>query len=967
LSNPSRRLILTNLSRRSLDNRDRIQVIFETYLGKRNLLKPIASNETLTQGLMSKRIPFVDDLESYAQDIVETVREPLLMLDTTLRVRSANRAFYQTFQVTSEDTENRLIYELGNGQWDIPDLRTLLEDVVPKSQVFNDFELEHTFPFIGRRVMLLNARKLRPGSHAELLVLAMEDVTEKRRAEADLKAIETYAQNIVDTVREPLLILDATLRVRSGNRAFYQTFQVSLDETENRLIYELGNGQWDIPDLRTLLEDIVPKSSVFNDFELEHDFPAIGRRVMLLNARKLQAGHHGELLVLAMEDVTERRRAEADLKAIETYAQNIVDTVREPLLILDTTLRVRSGNRAFYQTFRVSLAETENRLIYELGNGQWDIPDLRTLLEDIVPKSSFFNDFELEHDFPAIGRRVMLLNARKLQAGHHGELLVLAMEDVTERRRAEEDVAKAKEAAENANKTKSLFLANMSHELRTPLNAILGYSEMLHEEALELNLASFASDLEKISASGKHLLALINDILDLSKIEAGKMDLYLEDFDIAKMIDEVASTIQPIVDKNSNSLLINLALDLGEMHADQIKVRQGLYNLLSNAVKFTHEGNVTLEATRQSMDGADWIVFQVTDTGIGLSPVQTLKLFKDFTQADASTTRKFGGTGLGLALTRRFCQMMGGDVTVYSVVGKGSVFTIKLPAVVSEPEPVYQADEPTSDGVLTFANNGGIDVSEPLPPSTNCVLVIDDDPAQRNLLHRFLSKDGFNVRTASGGEVGLRLAKQLRPIAITLDVMMPEMDGWTVLSELKADPVLCNIPVIMLTMVDDPDRGFTLGATEYATKPVDRQYLLKILRKYIAPNVPCPVLLVEDDDATREITRKILEKEGLKVSEAINGQLALESVRNELPCLILLDLMMPEMDGFQFIERMRSDPNWRTIPIVVLTAKDLDDEDRLRLNGSVETILLKTSYTRDELLRQVRELLADCTVTAKGS
>src|SRR5271169_1530206 len=320
--------------------------------------------------------------------------------------------------------------------------------------------------------------------------------------------IQNYAQNIVDTVREPLLILDTTLRVRSANRAFYQTFQVSLGETENRLIYELGNGQWDIPDLRTLLEDIVPKSSVFNDFELEHDFPAIGRRVMLLNARKLQAGHHGELLVLAMEDVTERRRSEADLKAIETYAQNIVDTVREPLLILDTTLRVRSGNRAFYQTFQVSLQETENRLIYELGNGQWDIPDLRTLLEDIVPKSSFFNDFELEHDFPAIGRRVMLLNARKLRPGSHGELVVLAMEDVTERRRAEEEVAKAKEAAETANKTKSLFLANMSHELRTPLNAILGYSEMLQEEALELNMTEFGSDLEKISAAGKHLLAL---------------------------------------------------------------------------------------------------------------------------------------------------------------------------------------------------------------------------------------------------------------------------------------------------------------------------------------------------------------------------------------------------------------------------------------------------------------------------
>src|SRR5687767_15734232 len=249
--------------------------------------------------------------------------------------------------------------------------------------------------------------------------------------------IQTYALNIVDTVREPLLILDTTLRVRSANRAFYETFHVSQEETENRLIYELGNAQWDIPALRTLLEDIIPAETVFNDFELQHDFPVIGRRVMLLNARKLQAGHHGELLVLAMEDVTERRRSEADMKAIETYAQNIVDTVREPLLILDTSLRVRSGNRAFYQTFQVSLEETENQLIYELGNGQWDIPDLRRLLEDIVPMSSVFNDFELEHDFPVIGRRVMLLNARKLRQGSHAELLVLAMEDVTERRRAE--------------------------------------------------------------------------------------------------------------------------------------------------------------------------------------------------------------------------------------------------------------------------------------------------------------------------------------------------------------------------------------------------------------------------------------------------------------------------------------------------------------------------------------------------
>src|SRR5687768_8179043 len=430
-----------------------------------------------------------------------------------------------------------------------------------------------------------------------------------------VKEIETYAQDIVETVREPLLMLDNALRVRSANRAFYQTFLVSREETEDRLIYELGNGQWDIPALRTLLEDIIPTSSVFNDFELEYTFPTIGRRIMLLNARKLQAGHHGELLVLAMEDVTERRRSEADLKAIETYAQNIVDTVREPLLILDTTLRVRSGNRAFYQTFQVSLEETENRLIYELGNGQWDIPDLRTLLEDIVPKSSVFNDFELAHDFPAIGWCVMLLNARKLQAGLHGELLVLAMEDVTERRRAEEEVAKAKEASETANKTKSLFLANMSHELRTPLNAILGYSEMLQEEALERELPEFGGDLEKINSAGKHLLTLINDILDLSKIEAGKMELFLETFDVAVMVDEVACTFQPMVETNANTLHVEISSELGTMHADQIKVRQALFNLLSNAVKFTQNGSITLNAGREQMDGEDWMVFRITDTG----------------------------------------------------------------------------------------------------------------------------------------------------------------------------------------------------------------------------------------------------------------------------------------------------------------------------------------------------------------
>ncbi|HEU4880523.1 MAG TPA: response regulator [Gemmatimonadaceae bacterium] len=771
--------------------------------------------------------------------------------------------------------------------------------------------------------------------------------------------IETYAQDIVDTVREPLLMLDTNLRVQSANRAFYETFDVSPGETENQLIYELGNGQWDIPGLRTLLEDVIPTSSVFNDFELEHTFPKIGRRVMLLNGRKLRAGSHSPIIVLAMEDVTERRRSEADLRAIETYAQDIVDTVREPLLILDKTLRVESGNRAFYRTFHVSPEETENRLIYELGNGQWDIPALRTLLEDIVPKSSVFNDFELEHDFPALGRRVMLLNARKLQAGHHGELLVLAMEDVTERRRVEEEVAKAKEASEAANRTKSLFLANMSHELRTPLNAIVGYSEMLQEEAAERNLDSFVADLEKINGAGRQLLGLINDILDLSKIEAGKMELYLESFDLHELIDEVATTIQPMVTKNANELKIESSEELGVMRADKVKVRQALYNLLSNAAKFTHEGFITLQAERQRMDASEWIVFRITDTGIGLSDEKILRLFQDFTQADASTTRKFGGTGLGLALTRRFCQMMGGDVTVRSVAGEGSTFTIKLPAVVIEAkvEPVEEAvPDPTDE-------RRGIDRRnpDPLPPPSTCVLVIDDNISQRDMMQRFLEKEGFSVRCASSGEEGLELAKQILPIAITLDVMMPGMDGWRVLKALRSDPALADVPVIMLTMVDDPERGFALGATDYVTKPVNRQRMSRILKRYSCASPPCPILLVEDDSAIRTSMRRMLEKNGCRVSEADNGEIALALMEKERPSLIFLDLLMPVMDGFEFAARVRAHPDWRSIPIVVVTAHDLTPVERKRLNG-VETILQKAGHSSEELLNQVRDALDNCAV-----
>ncbi len=655
-----------------------------------------------------------------------------------------------------------------------------------------------------------------------------------------------------------------------------------------------------------------------------------------------------------LEDRVVERTASVEL--VQQRLIDAIDSASEGFAFFDQEDRLVLSNQRFTELVAGSvdndemIGQTFETLVRQsVEQGRWKLP------ADSNSASEQFIESRLE-SFKRPGYPVVLqrhdggwVQVNERPTGDGGTVAIY--NDLTAIKEHEAELALmvhelevARDQAMDATLAKSRFLANMSHELRTPLNAIIGYSELLHDDATDLGQNDFVPDLEKIRDAGKHLLGLINDILDLSKIEAGKMAIHREDFSVTELIDEVRTVIEPVLVNNRNGLNISIENNPGNMFSDQTKLRQNLLNLLSNATKFTEQGQVNLKVRRYPVDGVDWLEFAVSDTGIGMTKEQVEKLFQSFAQADSSITRDYGGTGLGLSISREFCHMLGGNIAADSVHGQGSTFTMHLPAVCP------QAESETGE-LSNGHSNSRYEGAE------HSVLVIDDDLHVRNSLAENFTRHGYRVFTAENGRSGLEIAKLEMPDVITLDIVMGDLDGWTVLNELKNDEFLCDIPVVLITVMADRNMGYALGAVDYITKPFDKDAVVQTVRRAHLGDDAIELLVVDDSESARALLKRTLGRIGYSMLEAEDGKQALKLVQSSRPAAILLDIMMPEMNGFEFLEQLRADKSTADIPVIIVSAKDFDPEEMQQLNASALEIFQKGAYERQKLVETVRTLV----------
>ena len=879
---------------------------------------------------------------------LDTMDQGLLVVDDDLRLLVINRKLHELFEFPEgqfqigDSMRDLFRYRAERGDYGEGDVEALVTERFSDMSKFRPF-YAGTIEGPSGRVIEVRRRPFAQGG----FVSTYTDITQRQRAELAIRRAERDYRGLFENAPEGIYRSSMDGRFLQVNPSFAQILGHDTPNDVISSIKDISTEFYADPELRAARQADWTTRGDVHGMEVQVRRKD-GSKIWITESFRTVRSATGEPQFFEgfVREITESKRAEQSLRRSEEQKAAIVGSALDCIISIDYEGRIVEFNPAAELTF----GHTRDAVL-----GQ-------TMADLIVPEryrdahDQGFESFRTTGRSNLLGERIELTANRADGSEFPIEIAITStgtteepiytayLRDITARREANRALREAKDQAEAATQAKSQFLANMSHELRTPLNAIIGLTEMLEEDSRAIQQDSFLEPLARISRAGKHLLHLINEVLDLSKIEAGRIELHIERINLTSLIDEMVTTIQPLADQNRNKLVVDSPDPIGFMGSDSVRARQIVLNLLSNACKFTEDGEVRLSVYREQTSDGDWIHFDVADTGIGMTQDQAANVFQEFSQADSSTTRRFGGTGLGLAITKRLCHVLGGEISVESEAGVGSTFAVRLPSRQVEEKRVATPSQPLRRPRQTVGNR---------------VLVIDDDPTVHEVMRRYLQQDGFDVIIARGGEEGLRLARALHPAVITLDVLMPGLDGWAILRKLKADPELSGIPVVMLTILDERNQGYALGAADYLTKPVDRLQLRRVLSKYASGLVAAQrtALLVDDDDIVRERLRRMLLQEGWQAREAENGVVAFARLAENRVELILLDLIMPEMDGFEFLSQLRQEPEYRDIPVVVITAADLTEADRQRLNGGVERVVEKAAYSREELLTELRSIL----------
>ncbi|MBU1109229.1 MAG: PAS domain S-box protein [Candidatus Riflebacteria bacterium] len=819
------------------------------------------------------------------------------------------------------------------------------------------------------------------------ILFAARDITEKMRVASELKDSTALQEAIFQSSSDIISVIDAnTFAIVKVNKRFLDSHEITEKEAIGKPCYAITHNLMSPcqpPD------DPCPMSETIRTgkpaFANHIHYDDHGKKICVEITTSLidhSPTSESKLILHTCRDITESKLVENAYLEIEKKFQKISEAAKDAIVLLDPVGMVSFWNPAAEKLFGYTSEEVIGKELHRI----------------IVPAEFYsahqqkFSEFKKTGQGDAIGKTLELPAIRK---GGERVLLELSLasfelqdgwyaigicRDISERKKGEAELKLAHEKTEEVNKklidsikeskrlakiadsanlAKSQFLTSMSHELRTPLNAIIGYSEMLAEDACEDESSELYEDLLKIKSAGKHLLSLINDILDLSKIEAGKVELSLESFSLKELLQSIIETTLPLAKNNNNRLETSFSEELSLITADPLRLRQIIFNLLSNACKFTEAGVITLSVNQTQGVNNDQVTIIVEDTGIGLTPEQLTRLFGEFCQADNSISRKYGGTGLGLAITKKLCELMGGTITVTSKPGEGTTFTVSIP-VSRDSSPIPSA--PQKDVQLPENLSAR---SQPV------ILAIDDDPEALDLIDRNLSREGFTIVCASSGLEGLKIAREIQPDVILLDVVMPGESGWDILLLSKTDPLISHIPVILLTMLDDAEKGFALGAADYLIKPIETKHFLEVLRKMCfgtkTAQEKALIVVVEDDPETQKLLVKMCRNQGFEVKQASNGVEAMKILENYTPDIVLSDLMMPQMDGFELFTCLRSKEQFSQTRMIALTAMDLTAEENKTLADKMVQIVKKNACGPEKIFSNVSAILKDFVTQSRKS